>query len=43
MVDTREIKRIEVLVKPEDIGIYGFRGANGVIKVTTVAEKKSDK
>ena len=29
MVNTRDIKRIEVLVKPEEIGIYGFRGSNG--------------
>jgi len=35
MVNTSSIKRIEVLVRPEDIGIYGVRGANGVIKVTT--------
>jgi len=42
MVNTREIKRIEVLVKPEEIGIYGFRGSNGVIKVTTVEDSKSE-
>ena len=29
------IKRIEVLKRPEEIGLYGVRGANGVIKVTT--------
>lgn len=40
MVTTRSIKRVEVLVKPEDTGIYGHRGANGVIKVTTVEEKE---
>ncbi len=38
MVNTRDIKRIEVLVRPEDTGIYGHRGSNGVIKVTTAAK-----
>ena len=38
MVNTREIKRVEVLVKPEEIGIYGFRGSNGVVKVTMALE-----
>jgi len=42
MVNTREIKRIEVLVKPDEIGIYGFRGANGVIKVTTVEDREKE-
>lgn len=40
MVNTRSIKRIEVLVRPEEIGIYGVRGANGVIKVTTNQTKE---
>lgn len=35
MVNTADIKRIEVLKNAIDIGIYGARGANGVIKVTT--------
>jgi TonB-dependent SusC/RagA subfamily outer membrane receptor len=29
-----DIERIEVLKNPEDIGIYGVRGSNGVIKIT---------
>ncbi len=29
------IRRIQVLKRPEEIGLYGVRGANGVIKVTT--------
>lgn len=30
-----DIQKIEVLKNPADIGIYGLRGANGVIKITT--------
>ena len=29
-----DIERIEVLKNPEDVGVYGVRGANGVIKIT---------
>jgi TonB-dependent SusC/RagA subfamily outer membrane receptor len=29
-----DIERIEVLKNPEDIGVYGVRGSNGVIKIT---------
>ena len=34
MVDPYEIQKIEVLKNPADIGLYGVRGANGVIKIT---------
>jgi len=34
-VNIASIKRIEVLKNPNDIAIYGVRGMNGVIKVTT--------
>ena len=30
-----DIEKIEVLKNPADIGIYGVRGGNGVIKITT--------
>jgi TonB-dependent SusC/RagA subfamily outer membrane receptor len=30
-----DIQKIEVLKNPADIGLYGIRGANGVIKITT--------
>ena len=30
-----DIEKIEVLKNPSDVAIYGMRGANGVIKVTT--------
>jgi TonB-dependent starch-binding outer membrane protein SusC len=30
-----DIQNIQVLKNPADIGIYGIRGANGVIKITT--------
>ncbi|MFN8582694.1 MAG: hypothetical protein U0163_17170 [Gemmatimonadaceae bacterium] len=30
-----DIEKIEVLKNPADIGIYGIRGANGVVKITT--------
>ena len=35
MVNSAMIKRIQVLKNPDEIGIYGVRGANGVIKITT--------
>ena len=34
-VNPYDIQRIEVLKNPADIAIYGIRGANGVIKITT--------
>lgn len=30
-----DISKIEVLKNPADIGVYGIRGANGVIRITT--------
>ncbi len=30
-----DIQKIEVLKNPADIGLYGIRGANGVIRITT--------
>ena len=30
-----DIQKIEVLKNPADIGLYGIRGGNGVIKITT--------
>jgi len=32
---TQDIQKIEVLKNPADIAIYGVRGGNGVIKITT--------
>ena len=34
-VNPYDIQRIEVLKNPADIGIYGMRGSNGVVKITT--------
>jgi TonB-dependent SusC/RagA subfamily outer membrane receptor len=34
-VNPYDIESIRVLTKPEDVGIYGLRGANGVIVITT--------
>ena len=34
-VNPYDIKRIEVLKNPADIAVYGIRGGNGVIKITT--------
>ncbi len=34
-VNPHDIESIKVLKNPEDIGVYGMRGANGVIVVTT--------
>jgi len=35
MLPVTSIKRIQVLKNPNDIAIYGVRGANGVIKITS--------
>ena len=35
-----DIESIRVLKNPEDIGVYGMRGANGVILITTKHAKK---
>ena len=34
-LNPQEIKRIEVLKNPTDLGTYGFMGAGGVILITT--------
>ena len=34
-LNPNDIRMIEVLKNPADIGIYGLRGANGVIRITT--------
>jgi len=31
-----DIDKIEVLKNPADVGVYGVRGANGVIRITTL-------
>lgn len=31
-----DIEKIEVLKNPADIGLYGLRGANGVVRITTI-------
>ncbi len=38
MISSANIKRIEVLKNPEDLVIYGHRGANGVVKITSKKE-----
>jgi TonB-dependent SusC/RagA subfamily outer membrane receptor len=35
-LNPRDIERIEVLKNPADIALYGVRGGNGVIRITTV-------
>jgi TonB-dependent SusC/RagA subfamily outer membrane receptor len=37
-----DIESIKVLRNPEDIGIYGIRGANGVVVITTKHGRKQD-
>ena len=34
-----DIQKIEVLKNPNETGLYGIRGANGVIKITTLRPK----
>ena len=34
-LNPNDIAKIEVLKNPSDVGIYGVRGGNGVIKITT--------
>jgi TonB-dependent starch-binding outer membrane protein SusC len=34
-LNPNDIQKIEVLKNPADVGIYGVRGGNGVIKITT--------
>lgn len=38
LVNTADIKRVEILKDPVQTSFYGARGANGVIKVTTDLE-----
>ncbi len=38
-LNPNDIEKIEVLKNPADIGIYGMRGANGVVKITTKKTK----
>lgn len=40
-LSTANIKRIQVLKTPDELGFYGVRGANGVIKITTRTGRKS--
>jgi TonB-dependent SusC/RagA subfamily outer membrane receptor len=37
-----DIESIRVLKNPEDIGIYGVRGSNGVVLITTKRPSKQD-
>jgi TonB-dependent SusC/RagA subfamily outer membrane receptor len=34
-INPYDIQSIRVLINPEDIGIYGMRGSNGVVLITT--------
>ena len=34
-LNPHDIQTIEVLKNPADIGVYGMRGANGVVRITT--------
>jgi TonB-dependent starch-binding outer membrane protein SusC len=34
-VNPNDIQRIQVLKNPEDVAVYGARGANGVVLITT--------
>ena len=38
-INPYDIESIKVLKNPEDIGVYGMRGANGVIVITTKHKK----
>lgn len=41
-VNPYDIESIKALTRPEDIGIYGVRGANGVIVITTKKHGQND-
>jgi TonB-dependent SusC/RagA subfamily outer membrane receptor len=41
-INPYDIESIRVLKNPEDIGIYGIRGANGVVLITTKRPSKRD-
>lgn len=34
-INPNDIERIQVLKNPADVALYGMRGANGVVKITT--------
>ncbi len=34
-LNPNDIQKIEVLKNPADVGLYGIRGGNGVVKITT--------
>jgi TonB-dependent SusC/RagA subfamily outer membrane receptor len=34
-LNPNDIERIEVLKNPSDVALYGIRGGNGVVKITT--------
>ena len=42
-INPNDIQKIEVLKNPADVGVYGVRGANGVIKITTTRPRGSSK
>lgn len=35
-----DIEKIEVLKNPADVGVYGARGANGVVRITTTRPRR---
>jgi TonB-dependent SusC/RagA subfamily outer membrane receptor len=35
LLSPNDVQKIEVLKNPADIAMYGVRGANGVVKITT--------
>jgi iron complex outermembrane receptor protein len=42
LINPYDIESIRVLKNPEDIGIYGIRGSNGVVLITTKRPSKQD-
>jgi TonB-dependent SusC/RagA subfamily outer membrane receptor len=42
VINPYDIESIRVLKNPEDIGIYGIRGSNGVVLITTKRPSKQD-
>jgi iron complex outermembrane receptor protein len=42
VINPYDIESIRVLKNPEDIGIYGMRGSNGVVLITTKRPSKQD-
>jgi TonB-dependent SusC/RagA subfamily outer membrane receptor len=42
-INPYDIESIKVLKNPEDIGIYGIRGSNGVVLITTKRPSKHDR